>query len=84
MIILNKRLTPSAPALVSTLALALSIAALAAPGFAQTPEDHNSARERAAIHECSVRAGKYSNTKEQTMQFYAYRACMDEHGYPNQ
>ena len=80
MIILNKRLTPSAPALVSTLALALSIAALAAPGFAQTPEDHNSARERAAIHECSVLAGQYSQHAWGNTEIYQYLACMAVHG----
>jgi hypothetical protein len=70
------------PALVG-LALALSVAALATPSLAKTREDRGSAREQ-AIHECSVRAGKYSNTKEQTMQFYDWRACMGEHGFMNQ
>jgi hypothetical protein len=63
-------------ALVAQFALMLIIAALAAPGSAQTREDQSSARERAAIHECSIRGGKYSNTKEQTMQSYAYHAWL--------
>jgi len=67
------------PALVR-LALGLSVAAWASPGFAQRQEDHNSAREQAAIHECSVRAGRYSNTSELTTQFAVYNACMAEHG----
>jgi hypothetical protein len=62
------------------LALGLSVAASAYPGFAQAREDRNSAREQAAIHECSVKAGKYSNTSELTTQFSVYRNCMAEHG----
>jgi hypothetical protein len=63
-----------------SLAFGLSVAAWASPGFAQRQEDHNSAREQAAIHECSVRAGRYSNTSELTTQFAVYNACMAEHG----
>jgi hypothetical protein len=66
------------------LALGLSVAALASPGFAQRREDRNNAREQAAIHECSVKAGKYSNTSQLTEQFGVYRACMAEHGMMNQ
>jgi hypothetical protein len=66
------------------LALGLSIAASTSPGFAQRQEDRNGARTQAAIHECSVRAGKYSNTSELTTQSAVYRACMAEHGMMNQ
>jgi len=56
MITVNKHLT--AP--VSALALGLAFAALASPSFAQRSEDHMSAARAAAIHECNLRAAKYS------------------------
>jgi hypothetical protein len=72
------------PALVG-LALGLSLAALASPGLAKTREDRDSASAREkAIHECSMRSGKISNTNQQILQFYDWRACMGEHGYMNE
>jgi hypothetical protein len=65
------------------LALGLSVAALASPGLAKTREDRDSAREK-AIHECSMRSGKISNTNQQILQFYDWRACMGEHGFMNE
>jgi hypothetical protein len=57
MIIPNKHLTPPASALVSAFVLGLGVAALASPGIAENR--NNSARD-AAIHECSVKASKWS------------------------
>jgi hypothetical protein len=67
------------------LALALSVAASASPGFAQTRQDRNGAEER-AIHECSIRARKEFPREytDETDNYYAYRACMGEHGFMNQ
>jgi hypothetical protein len=72
------------PALVG-LALGLSVAALASPAFAQTRHDRNGAEER-AIHECSVLARKKFPREytDETNNYYAYRACMGEHGFMNQ
>ncbi len=39
-----------------------------------------SAARDAAIHECSVKAGKWSMITWQTTQFAVYGTCMAEHG----
>jgi hypothetical protein len=36
----------------------------------------------AAIHDCSVKAGKYSFSAWQTTQIDVYRECMAEHNQP--
>jgi len=72
MIIPNKR--------VAAIAIGLAISALASPSFAQRSEDHMSAGRAAAIHECSVRAGKYRQYTWGDTEIHAYRACMSEHG----
>ena len=78
MITANKHLTASVPAL----ALGLALVALASPSFAQRSEDHMSAARAAAMHECSVRASKYTQHTWGDVQIYTYRACMAEHGQP--
>jgi hypothetical protein len=66
------------------LALTLSAGALAPSVFGQTREAPDSAREQPAVHACSARAGKYSNTTEHTMRYYAWRGCMGENGFMNE
>jgi hypothetical protein len=63
----------------AALALGLAVTALASPSFAQS-EEHISAARAAAIHECSVRAGKYTEYLWGDFELYVYRACMAEHG----
>jgi hypothetical protein len=77
MITINKYLT--AP--VSTLALGLTLAALASPSFAQRSEQPMSTTREQAIRECSGAAGKYYTTW-QTTQIHTYRSCMAQHGEP--
>jgi len=72
MIIPNKR--------VAAIAIGLAISALASPSFAQRSEDHMSAGRAAAIHECSVRVGKYRQYTWGDTEIHTYRACMSEHG----
>jgi hypothetical protein len=50
-----------------------------AQGFAEAQEHRHGASVRAAIHECSVKAGKYSNTDELITQLSVYRVCMFRH-----
>ena len=45
----------------------------------QSSEKQTSPRE-AAIHDCSVKASKYSFSAWQTTQFAVYGTCMNEHG----
>jgi hypothetical protein len=56
---------------------------LASPSFAQTRQDHPSARELGAIHDCSIRARKEYPREytDETNNYYAYRACMGERGF---
>jgi hypothetical protein len=58
-----------------TLIAATTLAiAFASPG-------HSWAADRAAaIHECSVRAGKFTQHGWGDTELYVYRACMAEHG----
>jgi exopolyphosphatase/pppGpp-phosphohydrolase len=72
MIIRNKR--------VAAIAVGLALSALASPSFAQRSEDHMSAARAAAVHECNLRAQKYTQHTWGDVQIYAYRACMAEHG----
>jgi hypothetical protein len=70
-----------------TFATAASGAALAqgsdARGFDQpnSPVMSTPARD-AAIHDCSVRAGKYSMSAWQSTQIDVYGECMAEHNQP--
>jgi hypothetical protein len=63
----------------AAIALGLAVTAFASPSFAQS-EEHISAGRAAAIHECSVRAGKYTEHTWGDVELYVYRACMAEHG----
>ena len=47
----------------------------------QSSEQQTSPRD-AAIHECSVKASKYSFSTWQTTQFAVYGTCMNDHGQP--
>jgi hypothetical protein len=77
MIMLNKLLTVP----VSAMVLGLSVVALPTPSFAQAREHRNNTNARdAAIHDCSMKASKWSNTMWQTQQFVVYSNCMVEHG----
>ena len=64
----------------ATLALGLMIAGSATPSFAQRADHHSAAARDAAVHDCSVKASKWSNTMWQTQQFTVYSNCMAEHG----
>jgi len=48
--------------------------ALASPGYSR------GADRAAAVHECSVRAGKFTQHGWGDTELYLYRACMAEHG----
>ncbi len=65
------------------LALALAAAASATPSSAQAPMHPwaQHASKQAAIHDCSVRAGKFSNITNETDQIVTYYACMGDHGW---
>ena len=64
------------------LALGLTVAAVVTPGFGQSESRVNqtSAAREAAIHECSVKASKYSMSSWQSTQLEVYGTCMAEHG----
>lgn len=64
----------------AALAFWLAVTGLASPSLAQRTENPNDAARDAAIHDCSVKAQKWSNTMWQTTQFSAYANCMAEHG----
>ena len=61
-------------------ALGLAVTAFASPSFAQKSGVDISAARAAAIHACSVVAGKYTEYTWGVMEIYQYRACMAEHG----
>jgi hypothetical protein len=64
----------------AALALGLAVTAFASPSFAQESETHISAARAAAIHECSVRASRYSEYAWGNNEIYVYDTCMAEHG----
>jgi hypothetical protein len=68
------------------LALVAGIVGLASPGFAHTRPDRSDARERAAIHVCSISARKQfpHEDEEETLNYFAYRSCMGEYGFFNE
>ena len=68
------------------LSLAGSIFGLACSAVAQSHSDRTGARERPAIHDCSVRARKEfpHENEEETLNYFAYRSCMGEHGFLNE
>ena len=74
MAILNKRL--------AALALGLAVTALASPSYAQGSGVKISPARAAAIHACSVLAGRYIQHTWGNWELYTYRACMAEHGQP--
>lgn len=66
------------------LGLALSVAALASPSFAQRHQDesnpeHISAARRAAIHDCTALASRYTEFTWGTLQGHTFRECMADH-----
>jgi hypothetical protein len=65
----------------TTIAAALAAAALAgaAPAGAASPQDEETGRGT-AIHDCSVKASKWSFSSWETTQLAEYRSCMAEHG----
>lgn len=64
---------------VIVLATALSTGAYAASRDAGSSENQMSAARWAAIHECSVEAGKWSMIVWQNKQYAVYGTCMAEH-----
>lgn len=58
----------------------LSAAALASFCPAHAQNVHMNAARAAAIHECSVLAGRYAETTWGSTEFYLYRSCMARHG----
>ena len=60
-------------------AIAVTLAVIASPSFAQKSEPQMSAARAAAIHECNARAAKYSLSIWGNVELYVYRACMAEH-----
>jgi hypothetical protein len=65
--------------------LALAVAAVASPSFAQGHQDesnpeHISAKRRAAIHDCTASASRYSEFTWGTLQGHTFRQCMADHG----
>jgi len=69
-------------AIMKPAALALAIAAMASPGFAQANKTRISATREQAIHECSVAAAKYSEHLWADWDIQTYRSCMARHGQP--
>ena len=64
----------------ATLAAGLMVVGATTSAFAQKADHRDNAARDAAIHECSVKASKWSNTMWQTQQFAVYSNCMIEHG----
>jgi hypothetical protein len=48
--------------------------------YAPDPPGISDPARDSALHECSVLAGKFSNSSWQTTQFAQYGTCMTEHG----
>jgi hypothetical protein len=67
-----------ATAFVTLLMIAVPLAAAVAQGGGH----QISAARAAAIHECSVLAGRYSQHDWGNTEIYQYRACMARHGQP--
>jgi hypothetical protein len=67
--------------LTAMLTFAFALTALASPGHAQSGGRLSSARA-AAIHECSVAAGKYIEHTWADFEIQVYRSCMARHGQP--
>jgi hypothetical protein len=64
----------------ATFLIGLAVVSLAAPVTAQAQSVPSSANERAAIHECSVRASKYKDTSQENDHIFTFHTCMAEHG----
>jgi hypothetical protein len=56
------------------------VLASAAQAGAQVRAPHISADRAAAIHQCSVLAGRYPETTWSSLEFEVYGACMARHG----
>jgi hypothetical protein len=67
----------------AALALGLAVTAFASSSFAQEGGVRISAARAAAIHECSVKASRYSEYAWGNTEIYVYDACMAEHGQEN-
>ncbi|MGD9920551.1 MAG: hypothetical protein AB7V13_03765 [Pseudorhodoplanes sp.] len=55
-------------------------AAMLASAVPSQAQEHVSGTRAAAIHECSVAAGRYPETTWSSLEFEIYRACMARHG----
>jgi hypothetical protein len=64
------------------LMIGVAAIALATPASAQTRQDRLSAGQRAAIHDCSVRASKYKDHSDENEHMFTFRTCMFERGVP--
>jgi len=53
----------------------------ASPSINRTGEPRRSVTMETAIHECCLRASKYSNISRLTSQFAVFRVCMFDHGF---
>jgi hypothetical protein len=62
--------------------LGLAVAAAASPSLAQRAEQRMDGNRERAIHDCSVEAGKYTQSTAATPQLNTYRSCMMQHGQP--
>jgi hypothetical protein len=60
--------------------MAAAALGIALAGCAMPPPIQMTPARAAAIHECSVKAAKYSYTTWQTTQFATYGTCMADHG----
>ena len=50
------------------------------PTDRQNPQSTMSPARETAVHECSMRAGKYTETTWANMEMFQFRTCMMEHG----
>jgi len=74
---------PTSPARVATkLATIAALWMTVAGGAAAVAGRQISAARAAAIHECSVLAGRYPQHDWGNTEIYLYRACMAQHDQP--
>jgi hypothetical protein len=65
--------------LLTALAMALAVSALATPSFAQRSEGMSGARAQ-ALKDCNAQAGKYKQYVWGDYEIDVYRACMAQRG----
>jgi hypothetical protein len=61
-------------------ALWVAVVAVASPSVAYDGEYHIDRARATAVHDCSVRAGKYSQYTWGVTELNIYRVCMNRHG----